>query len=331
MGQEVLARGAAMGRRGLAALAGGIALGGPARAQAWPSRPIRMVAPFPPGGLADVLARSVGEEMSRALGQPVVVENRAGAGGNVGAEVVARAAPDGYTLMMSSTGILSINQFLYPSLPFDPERHFAPVSVVADMPMMLVVHPRMQVADAREFIAFARVNPGRLNFGSAGNGTTGHLALALFTSAADVRLQHVPYRGAAPAVQDLLAGQLDGVFDNPPTVIGHVRGGALRALMVTSDARMPLLPDVPTAREAGLPEYAPSSWFGVVAPAGTPEPILARLQAEIAQAVRQPAMQRLTESGLRLVGNTREAFAELVVAERRRWGEAIRRDGIRLE
>jgi tripartite-type tricarboxylate transporter receptor subunit TctC len=320
------------GRRLLLALAGSLALATPALAQgAWPNRPIRMVAPFPPGGLADVLARAVGEEMGRSLGQPVVVENRAGAGGNVGAEVVARAPADGYTLMMSSTGILSINQFLYPTLPFDPERGFAPISVVADMPMMLVVNPRMPVADARAFIEMARANPGRLNFGSAGNGTTGHLALALFTAAANVRIQHVPYRGAAPAVQDVLAGQLDGVFDNPPTVIQHVRAGQLRALMVTSAERMALLPDVPTAREAGLPEYAPSSWFGVVAPAGTPEPILARLQQDIATAVRQPSMQRLTESGLRLVGNSREEFAALIVAERARWGDAIRRDNIRLE
>ncbi|HEY8612944.1 MAG TPA: tripartite tricarboxylate transporter substrate binding protein [Roseomonas sp.] len=323
-------------RRSLLALVAAGSLGGAAQAQppaqaAWPSRPIRIVAPFPPGGLADVLARTVGDELGRSLGQPVVVDNRAGAGGNVGAEVVARAAPDGYTLMMSSTGILSINQFLYPTLGFDPEKGFEPISVIADMPMLLVVNPRVEARTAREFVALAQANPGKLNFGSAGNGTTGHLALALFTAMADVRLQHVPYRGAAPAVQDVLSGQLDGVFDNPPTVISHIRAGALRPLLATSSQRMPLLPEVPTAAEVGLPQYSPSSWFGLAAPAGTPEPALARLQAEVARAVRQPAMQRMEEQGMRMVGNTREEFARLIVAERERWGDAIRRANIRLE
>jgi tripartite-type tricarboxylate transporter receptor subunit TctC len=323
-------------RRSWLALAAACSLGGVAQAQsaapgAWPNRPIRIVAPFPPGGLADVLARTVGEELGRSLGQPVVVENRAGAGGNVGAETVARAAPDGYTLMMSSTGILSINQFLYPTLGFDPEKGFEPISVVADMPMLLVVHPRVDARTAKDLVAQARANPGKLNFGSAGNGTTGHLALALFTAMADVQLQHVPYRGAAPAVQDLLAGMLDGVFDNPPTVISHIRSGALRPLLVTSAQRMPLLPEVPTATEVGLPQYSPSSWFGLVAPAGTPEPVLARLQSEVAQAVRRPGMRRLEDQGMRMLGNTREEFARLIIAERERWGTAIRRANIKVE
>src|SRR5262245_11055238 len=194
-----------------------------AQAQGYANRPIRMIAPFPAGGLADVLARAVGDEISKTLGQPVIVENRPGAGGNIGADVVAKAAPDGYTLLMSSAGIQSINQFLYKTMPFEAESEFAPVSLVADMSMLLVVHPKTGVRALPELLALVRAQPGKVNFGSAGIGTTAHLALALFNHVAGVKLMHVPYRGAAPAVQDLVAGQIDGVFDNPPTVISHIR------------------------------------------------------------------------------------------------------------
>ena len=297
----------------------------PAVAQKYPDRPIRMIAPFPAGGLADVLARAVGDEISRTLGQPLIVENRAGAGGNVGADAVAKAEPDGYTLLMSSAGILSANQFFYAKMPFDPEKAFTPVSLVADMSILLVVHPKVQARTLAEFLALARANPDKLNFGSPGIGTTGHLALAYFMHAANVRLTHVPYRGAAPSVQDLVAGQTDGTFDNPPTIISHIREGRIIPLGVTAKERLPLLPDVPTIQEAGIPDFEASSWFGVVAPAGTPPEIIARLHGEIAKAVRQPAMQRFThELGARLVGNTPEGFARFIRDERAKWGEIIR-------
>jgi tripartite-type tricarboxylate transporter receptor subunit TctC len=284
-----------------------------------------MIAPFPPGGLADVLARAVGDELSKSLGQPVVVENKAGAGGNVGADVVAKADPDGYTLMMSSPGIQSINQFLYAKMPFDPQVAFAPISLVADMPMVLVVNPRIAVRTVQDLLALARAEPAKLNFGSAGVGTTAHLALALFMSVANVKLTHVPYRGAAPAAQDVVAGQIDGVFDNPPTVMAYVRAGNMRALAVGAQERMALLPDVPTMAEAGLADFTASSWFGVVAPAGTPSAIVARLQAEIAHAVQQPSMQHFTqELGARLVGNGPEDFERLIRGERAKWGEIIK-------
>jgi tripartite-type tricarboxylate transporter receptor subunit TctC len=204
----------------------------PAFAQTYPDRPIRLIAPFAAGGLADVLARALGDQLTRTLRQPIVIENRAGAGGNTGADAVAKAAPDGYTLLMSSAGILTANPFLYPSMPFDAETAFVPISNVADMSMLIVVHPKVAATTLRELVALAKTQPGKINFGSAGIGTTGHLGLAMFMHAAGVTITHVPYRGAAPAVQDLIAGQIDGVVDNPPTVISHIRGGLLRALAV---------------------------------------------------------------------------------------------------
>jgi len=296
-----------------------------AQAQTYPDHVIRLIAPFPAGGLADVLARAVSDEMSRSLGQPVIVENRAGAGGNVGAEYVAKSAPDGYTLMMASAGILTANQFLYAQMPFDPETAFIPVSIVADMPMMVVVNPKVAVQSLADLIALARAAPGKLNFGSPGTGTTGHLGLAMLMHVAGVKITHVPYRGAAPAIQDLLAGQIDGVVDNPPTVISHIQDGRLRPLAVAATTRMALLPDLPSAAEAGLPGYEASSWFGIMAPSGTPAPIVARLHQEVVRALATPAMQaRFAKLGARLVGNTPDQFAAQIRAERASWGDVIR-------
>ena len=303
-----------------------------ASAQNYPDRPIRLIAPFPAGGLADVLARAVGDEMSKSLGQPVIVENRAGAGGNVGADAVAKAAPDGYTLLMSSAGILTANQFLYSKMPFDPEKDFIPVSIVADMPMMVVVNPKVEAKTLRELVAMARANPGKLNFGSPGIGTTGHLGLALMLHAAKVQITHVPYRGAAPAITDLVGGQIDGVVDNPPTVLPHINEGRLRALAVTAKQRLALLPDLPTTAEAGVANYEASSWFGIAVPAGTPPAVVARLHKEIVAALRQPAMaERFAKTGARLVGNSPEDFAKQIRAERVQWGEVIRAANIKAD
>jgi len=296
-----------------------------AQAQGYPDRPIRLIAPFPAGGLADVLARAVGDEMSKSLGQPVIVENRAGAGGNTGADAVAKAAPDGYTLLMSSAGILTANQFLYAKMPFDAETAFVPVSNVASMSMLVVVNPKVEAKTLKEFVVLAKAQPGKINFGSPGIGTTGHLGLAMLMHAAGVKITHVPYRGAAPAVTDLLAGQIDGVVDNPPTVIAHIQSGKLRPLAVAARERMALLPDVPTAAEQGVANYEASSWFGVAAPAGTPPTIVARLHQAIAAAVRTPAMQeRFGKSGARRLGNSPQDFAAQIRAERASWGEIIK-------
>jgi tripartite-type tricarboxylate transporter receptor subunit TctC len=309
-----------------------IGCGAAAQAQSYPDRPIRLIAPFPAGGLADMLARAVGDELSKSLGQPVIVENRTGAGGNVGAVAVAKAAPDGYTLMMSSAGILTANQFLYASMPFDPEKDFAPISNVADMPMMVVVNPNVPAKTLQELVALAQAHPGKLNFGSPGIGTTGHLGLALFMHAAKIKLTHVPYRGAAPAMTDLLAGQIDGVVDNPPTVLPQIQGGRLRALAVAAKQRMALLPDLPTAAEAGVPGYEASSWFGVVAPAGTPPAIVARLHKEIAAALQKPAMrERFAKTGARLIGNSPAEFAQQIKADRKMWGDVIRDANIKAQ
>jgi tripartite-type tricarboxylate transporter receptor subunit TctC len=300
-------------------------LAGPAPAQTYPDRPIRVIAPFPAGGLVDVLARAVGDELSKTMGQAIIVENKPGAGGNLGADLVAKAAPDGYTLLMTSPGIQSINQFLYKSMPFDPETAFAPISLVADMPMLVLVHPKTQIKTLKDLISTAKASPNKLNFGSAGIGTTGHLGQALLVHVADIKLAHVPYRGAAPAVNDLIAGHIDGVVDNPPIVMAHINAGAITPLAVAAKERLSVLPDVPTSVEAGLPQWQASSWFGLMAPAGTSPEIIKRLQADTAKAVRQPSMQRfITESGIKLVGGTPDEFAHLIREERKKWGDIIR-------
>jgi tripartite-type tricarboxylate transporter receptor subunit TctC len=310
------------------ALATGIFLScfaGRAPAQTYPDRPIRIIAPFPAGGLVDVLARAVGDELSKTIGQTIIVENKPGAGGNLGADLVAKAAPDGHTLLMTSPGIQSINQFLYKSMPFDAETAFAPISLVADMPMLVLVHPKTNIRTLNDLISTAKASPKKLNFGSAGIGTTGHLGQALLVHVADIKLAHVPYRGAAPAVNDLIAGHIDGVVDNPPIVMAHINAGAITPLAVAAKERLSVLPGVPTSVEAGLPQWQASSWFGLMAPAGTAPEIIERLQAETAKAVRQPSMQRfITESGIKLVGGTPDEFARLIREERKKWGDIIR-------
>lgn len=301
------------------------ALTASAIAQTYPTRPIRLIAPFPAGGLADVLARLVSDEMSKSLGQPIIVENRAGAGGNTGAEAVAKAEADGYTLLMASAGILTANQFLYAKMPFDPETAFAPVSIVADMSMLVVLNPEVDAKTLGEFVALAQSKPGKLNFGSPGVGTTGHLGLALFMHAAKIDITHVPYRGAAPAINDLLGGQIDGVVDNPPTVLTHIVAGKLRPLAVAGKTRLPQLPDVPTAAEAGVSNFEASSWFGIMAPTGTDKGILARLNREVVAALHQPVVaKRIADSGARAVGDSPQEFAKRIAGERLMWGAIIK-------
>ncbi|MBN9515349.1 MAG: tripartite tricarboxylate transporter substrate binding protein [Alphaproteobacteria bacterium] len=314
----------------LAAL--GMLMAAPVWAQSYPTKPVRIVAPFPPGGVADVLARALAPELQAALGQQVIVDNKPGAGGNIGAEIVAKAEPDGHTLLLASAGILTINEFLYAKMPFDPAKAFAPITVVGDMPNIVVVHPRAGVATLKELIDKAKAQPGKLDFGSAGNGTTTHLAIVLLEQAAKVKLAHVPYKGAAPAVQDLVAGQIDGLVDNPPLVLPHIKSGAIKALAWAAPQRMAILPDVPTAAEAGLPGFEASSWFALVAPAGTPKEIVARLNAEAAKILKDPKMaEQFAQRGIRLVGNSAEEFAVFIPKERARWGEIVKASGVKLE
>jgi tripartite-type tricarboxylate transporter receptor subunit TctC len=303
-----------------------------AGAQSYPAKPVRIVAPFPPGGVADVLARAIQPGLQEALGQQVVIDNKPGAGGNIGAEIVARAEPDGYTLLLASAGILTINEFLYSKMPFDTATAFTPITVVGDMPNIVVVSPKTGIGTLKELIGRAKDMPGKLNFGSAGNGTTTHLAVVLLEQAAGIRLAHVPYKGAAPAVQDLVAGQIDGLVDNPPLVVGHIKSGALKALAWAAPQRMAILPHVPTAAEAGLPGFEASSWFALIAPAGTPKEIVARLNAETAKILRDPRMvEQFAQRGVRLVGNSVEEFAAFIPKERARWADIVKTSGVKLE
>jgi tripartite-type tricarboxylate transporter receptor subunit TctC len=310
----------------------GLLFAGSAGAQPYPNKPIRIVAPFPPGGVADVLARALQPGLQEALGQQVVIDNKPGAGGNIGADLVAKADPDGYTLLLASAGILTINEFLYSKMPFDPAKAFAPITVVGDMPNIVVVNPKTGLRTLKELIDKAKAEPGKLNFGSAGNGTTTHLAVVLLEQAAKIKLAHVPYKGAAPAVQDLVAGQIDGLVDNPPLVLGHIKSGALTALAWAAPQRMAILPDVPTAAEAGLPGFEASSWFALVAPAGTPKEIVDRLNAETAKILKDPKMvETFAGRGVRLVGNSSASFMAFIPSERARWGEIVKTSGVKLD
>jgi tripartite-type tricarboxylate transporter receptor subunit TctC len=316
----------------LLTLFGLVLLALPAWAQTYPSKPIRIVAPFPPGGVADVLARGLQADLQTALGQQVIIDNKPGAGGNIGAEIVAKAEPDGHTLLLASAGILTINEFLYAKMPFDPAKAFAPITVVGDMPNIVVVHPKAGVSTLKELIDKAKAEPGKLNFGSAGNGTTTHLAIVLLEQAAGIKLAHVPYKGAAPAVQDLVAGQIDGLVDNPPLVLGHIKSGAIKALGWAAPRRMAILPDVPTAAEAGLPGFEASSWFALVAPAGTPREIVGRLNAEAAKILKDPKMiETFAGRGIRLVGNSVEEFTAFIPKERARMGDIVKAAGVKME
>ncbi len=266
----------------------GLPLFAAAQAPAYPTKPIRLVVPFPPGGATDILAREVAKHLTEAWGQSVVVDNRPGAGGNIGSELVAKAAPDGYTLEMGTVGTHAINASLYSKMPYDHVKDFVPVILVAGVPNVLEVNPSVPVNSVQELIAYAKANPGKLNFASSGAGTSIHLSGELFKVMAGVQMTHVPYKGSAPALQDLLGGQVQLMFDNLPPSLPQIKAGKLRALAVTSTTRAPALPDVPTVAEAGLPGFEASSWFGVLAPAGTPPAIVAKLNAEIAKWLTSP-------------------------------------------
>ncbi len=302
------------------------------RAQTYPSKPIKIVAPFAAGGLADTLARTLSEKLSRSMGQSVLVENKMGAGGNIGADAVARAEPDGYTLMMSSAGILTINQFLYPSMSFDANTAFAPIGLVADMPMILVVRKDLPARTLSEFLALAKSTPGGLFYGSPGNGTTGHLGMELFMHATSLKLQHVPYKSAAEAVQAALSAQTATMFDNPPTIMSQIKSGSLRALGVATKERMAQLPEVPTLIEGGIHHFEASSWFGLVAPAKTPKAIIDKLSQETAKALKDPELQaKFYQAGAKLVGNTPEQFTQIIAEDRVRWDKVIKEAGIKLQ
>ena len=313
-----------------AALAAGMAH--QAGAQGYPAHPVRIVIPYPPGGTADLLARVLGQKLGETLGQGFVIENRGGAGGNLAAEAVARATPDGYTLLMANAPVLAVNPSLYDKVPFDPVRDFAPVSLVANVPLLLVTHPSFPPKSVSELIALAKAQNGKMNYASAGGGSTTYLATELFKSMAGVQMLAIPYKGSGPALAALVAGEVPVMFELFPSALGHVKGGRIRAIAVTSAARSPLMPELPTVAEAGLPGYEIASWFGIVAPAGTPGEIVMRLNAEIVRLINTPEMRaRLATLGAEPRPGTPEQFAQLIPLEIRKWAKVIKESGARVE
>ena len=299
-------------------------------APAWPTRPITLVVPFPPGGTTDLLARLVARGAGSRLGQSVVVENRPGAGGGIGAAAVARARPDGYTLVMGTLGTQVTNPFIYKEVPYDPARDFAPVTLVANSPNVLLVNPKLGVATLAQLIEQARRAPGSLNFASTSLGGSPHLSGELFNSMAKVDIRHVPYKGSAPAMADLLGGQVQLMYDNLPSAMGQIRSGAVQALAVTTPERVPLLPEVPTVAEAGLPGYEVNAWFGLLAPAGTPAGVIERIQSAVAQALAEPETRRQVERlGAIPVASTPQAYAATIRADTEKWRQVIHNAGIR--
>jgi len=301
-------------------------------ADAYPSKSIRMVVPFNAGGTTDILARAIGQKLSEVFGQQVVVDNRAGAGGNIGADVVAKSAPDGYTLLMGTVGTHAINPSLYAKMPFDHLKDFVPITQVAAVSNVLVVHPSVPAKSVAELIALAKAKPGKLNFASSGNGTSIHLSGELFKTLTGVDMVHIPYKGSAPAITDLLGGQVNLMFDNLPSALPHIKTGKLRALGVTSSKRAPALPDAPTIAEAGVPGFEATSWFGVFAPAGTPKEVVARLHKEIVKALNSPdTKERLSGQGADLIGNTPEQFAAYIAAETTKWAKVVKASGAKVD
>jgi tripartite-type tricarboxylate transporter receptor subunit TctC len=302
-----------------------------AAAQSYPNRPIRYVVSFPPGGSADLISRAIAPRLSERLGQPVVVENRPGAGGMIGVDAVAKAPPDGYTIGLAAAGALSSNISLYPSMPFHPEKDLAPVSTLAMIPFFLIAHPS-QPGTLKEVIAKAKSAPGALSYGHGGNGSTMHLSGELLNMLAGTKLLAVPYKGSGPVAADVLGGQVPlGVVDVPST-IANVRAGKVRALAVTSKRRVSAAPDVPTFEEAGVPGYEAIGWFGVVAPAATPAPIIERLNAEIRSALEVPDIRsRALDAGTEPFTNTPQEFAALIREETKKWAEVIKAGGIKLQ
>ena len=312
----------------------------PAAAQAqaaWPSKPVRIVVPFAAGGTTDILARALAPELSRAFGQPFVIDNKPGAGGNVGADSVAKASPDGYTLLMGTVGTHAINPALYPKMPYDHARDFVPIALVASVPNVLVMNPAKAqawgIASVPDLIRYAKANPGQLNMASSGNGTSIHLAGELFKTMTGTFMVHFPYRGSGPALLDLIGGNMDLMFDNLPSAMPQIKAGKLKALAVTSGERSAAVPELPTVAEAaGLKGFEASSWFGLLAPAGTPTEIVNRVQQETAKALVAPALkERLLSQGAIPSGIGPAEFARLIAAETTKWAEVVKASGAKVD
>lgn len=305
---------------------------GAALAQQYPVKPIRMIIGFPPGGGTDIVGRIVGQRLSEVLGQQILPDNRGGASGQIAADLTAKAPPDGYTVMMAHIAAISILPSLYPKLPYDAERDFAPITLVAIGPNFLVVHPSVPVKSVKELVAFAKARPGQLHYASPGAGTVQHLAGELFKLQAKVDMLHVPYKGSGQSIVDLVAGHVHLNFDSVPPVLPHVRSGRLRALAVTSEKRFSILPDIPTVTEGGVPGFDMSTWWGLVAPSAVSKDIIARLQAETVKVLREPGVkEKIAFAGADTVGNTAEEFGAFIRSERAKYARIVREANIKLD
>ncbi|HEX7052903.1 MAG TPA: tripartite tricarboxylate transporter substrate binding protein [Burkholderiales bacterium] len=303
-----------------------------ALAQAYPSRTVKVVVTFPPGSTPDIVGRALANRLQDALGQPFVVENRAGAGGNIGADVVAKAAPDGYTLLVSTNGVFAINKSLYKSMPFDPDRDFTPISLLATAPQMLVAHPQLGVRDFKAFLDYARRNPGKLSYGSVGAGSASHLTMELLKSTAGVSIVHVPYKGFPPAVTDMLAGNIDTMFAIIPGVLQHVKAGKMTGLAVTALKRSRLAGDVPSVAELGYPQLESLAWIGFAAPAGTPQPVIDRLSEATMRGMQAPEVRDvLGKAGFDVVAGSPAEFARWIKSESQKWSRVIQASGAKVD
>jgi tripartite-type tricarboxylate transporter receptor subunit TctC len=303
-----------------------------AAAEDWPSRPVRVVVPFPPGSTPDLVTRLITPGLTETLGQPFVVDNRSGAGGNIGTDAVAKSKPDGYTLLIGSNGPIAVNKALYDSLPFDPARDLAPVMLVVRAPQILAINPDLPVRDFKELVAYAKANPGKLSYGSVGSGSASHLTMEELKFRTGADIVHVPYRGFPPAMTDLLAGQIQATIAIAAAVLPHIQTGKLRGIAITTAQHSSIAPDLPSVGELGLPALESYAWQGLLAPAGTPPEIIARLNQEVARQLRKPEVRdALVRQGYEVVGDSPEAYAAYIRAETARWTEVIRRTGAKAE
>ncbi len=315
-----------------------ISIAGPVLAQtSWPTKPVKIVVPFAPGGTTDILARAVAPELSKAFGQPFIVDNRAGAAGNVGADIVAKSPADGYTLLMGTVGTHAINKSLYAKMPFDPQKDFAPITLVAGVPNVMVMNAdkatRLGINNVADFVKYAKAHPGQFSMASSGSGTSIHLAGEMFKVQNGIFMVHIPYRGSGPALLDLLGGNVDVMFDNLPSAIPHIKSGKLKAFAVTSAQRSAAMPELPTVEEAGkLKGFEASSWFGLLAPAGTPADVVLRLQQETAKALNSPAIkEKLLAQGAIPSGNSPQEFARFIDAEITKWALVVKASGAKVD
>lgn len=315
-----------------AALAGGLAAPGVALAQAFPSKPVKLVVPFPPGGSLDIVGRLLAQQLSDAWGQPVVVENRPGAGGNVGADFVAKSPPDGYTVVMGALSTHAVNPSLVPKMPFDAEKDFAPLSLVAITPNVLIVRTESPIKSVGDLVAYAKANPGKVNFGSGSNGSAGHLAGELFKVETGTDVAHIPYKGGAPALQALIAGDTQFMFDNLANAMAQVKGGRVRAIAVTTKDRSKLAPDLPTMAEQGLPGFDISTWFGLMAPAGTPPEVVAKWNADLVKILNAPDVrEKMLAQGADPSPMTPAAFAAFMAQERAKYARIVKLSGAKVD